>query len=159
MTTPMTDRAAIDESALLGEVDFKDFTVQKKYIGFSIDGDKFIASARLGISTIQSLVNAAGEMEKVKSEKDVKAFDSLFAVMDEILLPDSARRFREKAMRHGPDTIDVRRELLPALYYLLEEYGVRPTQPSSLSSSGSPDETSGTTSTGGAPPEASIQLT
>lgn len=155
----MTSPATPDISRIEDEVDFKDFTVAKKYIGFKIGDDKFIAYARLGIPTIQALVAAAGTMEKAQSEKDEKAFEGLFTVFDEVLLPEHAKRFRERAMSKGAETIDVQRELMPAIYYLLECYGVRPTQPSSGSSSGSLSGTSGTTSTAGAPPETSIQLT
>lgn len=145
----MTQSQPIDESALYDEVDFKDFTVARKYIGFKIGEDKFIATARLGIPTIQALVKAAGQIEKIREENRDEALQALFVVFDEVLLPSSAQRFRERALSKGPDTIDVQRELVPAIYYLLEEYGVRPTQQSSGSSGGSPGGTSGTTSTAG----------
>lgn len=87
---------------------------------------------------------------------DNENYESIFEIFDQLLIEESAKVFRERAMSKGDRGIDVQRQLMPILYYLLEQYGVRPTQPSSDSSSGSLNVTDGITSTAGAPTEASI---
>lgn len=156
MTTPVSPQQSSVPSYVEDEIDFKDFTLERNYVGFKIDGDKFIASAKLGIATIQALVRVAEEMPKYIEKKE---YGAIYDILDQVLLPESARRMRERGLSTGPDTIDVQRQLMPVIYYLLEQFGLRPTQPSSTSSSGPPGETSGITLTGGAPGTGSIQLT
>lgn len=128
------------------EVQIRDFTIKKKRLKFKIDDDVFEAHALLGLPLMQELVRTAKNMSTLVREQK---FEGVFDIFDKVLYPESAARFRERAQATGDDAVDVKRQLLPILYYLLEEYGVRPTQPSSDSSTGSSSETDGITSTAG----------
>lgn len=140
MTTPFTAPRDADT------VEIRDFTIRQKKVKFRIDDDVFEAYAILGLPLLQELVATSKKLGAMIEDQNYGAF---FEIFDKILYPDSAKRFRERAESIGDDAIDVKRQLLPVLYFLLEEYGVRPTQPSLSSSSGSPSENSGTTSTAG----------
>jgi hypothetical protein len=135
----------IPPSAYDGDhVIIKDFTIKEKRIAFRIDDDVFEAYGVLGVPLLQELVEMSEGLSKMVSEKK---YDGIFDIFGKILYPDSAKRFKERGLAIGDDAIDVRRQVLPILHYLLEKYGVRPTQPSSSSSTGSPDEIDGTSST------------
>ena len=127
-------------------VQIRDFTIRQKKIKFKIDEDVFEAYAILGLPLLQEIVQTSKKLGAMVEEQNYNAF---FEIFDKILYPESAKRFRTRAESIGDDAIDVKRQLLPVLYYLLEEYGVRPTQPSLDSSSGLPSGISGTTSTPG----------
>lgn len=128
------------------DVDIRDFTIREKRVRFRIDGDVFEAQALLGIPLMQELVKSTKAIGKMVEEE---RYEGIFAIFDQLLYPDSAQRFRERATSVGDEAIDVRRQLIPVLYYLLEKYGLRPTQQSSDSSTGSPSGTDGTTTTAG----------
>lgn len=128
------------------EVEIRDFTIKKKRIKFKIDDDVFEATNILGVSTMQDLVNTASELQEMLKNKDFTGLEKLFS---ELLLPDSAKRFNERMRAKGDEAIDVRRQLLPIIHYLLERFGLRPTQPSLASPAGSPSEANGTSSTAG----------
>lgn len=143
MTAPATEFPVPDMD---DDVQIRDFTIKRKRIKFKIDDDVFEAHALLGLPLMQDLVSSAKNMGNlVKEEK----YDGVFDIFDKVLYPDSAVRFRQRAQAIGDEALDVKRQLLPIFYYLLEEYGVRPTQRSSDSSTGSPSETDGITSTVG----------
>lgn len=128
------------------EVEIKDFTIKEKRIKFKIDDDIFEATRILGLPLMQDLVKVTKTMSKMSESGDYSAISAIF---DELLLPHSAERFGERLKAKGDDAIDVKAQLLPVLYYLLEKFGLRPTQLSSESSTGSPDATDGTPSTDG----------
>lgn len=68
---------------------------------------------------------------------------------DKIMLPDSAAEFRNRLLE--PSTYPIGVEMLqPIMMWVLEVYGLRPTQPSSDSSTGSTDD-GGTSSMAGQP--------
>jgi hypothetical protein len=127
-------------------VSIKDFTVKRKRIAFRVDNDVFEAYAVLGLPLLQDLMETSKTLQTMLKEQN---FEALFTLFDKLLFPDSAKRFRERAMATGDDAIGVQTQLVPILHFLLEEYGLRPTQPSSESSAGSPSGTDGTTSTAG----------
>jgi hypothetical protein len=114
----------------------------------------FEASALLGLPQMQDMVKLSKSIGSI-ADRDDGDYSEIFTIFDQVLLPDSATRFKERALSRGDTAIDVKRQLLPILYYLLEAYGLRPTQPSSESSTGSHSEAGGTTSAGGAPPAVS----
>lgn len=147
MTTPIFAAPVPDDT-----VSIRDFTIKEKRIAFRVDDDVFEAQGLLGIALMQDLVTATKGLSKMIEEKNYDAITELFS---KLLYPDSAKRFNERILSLGDDAIDVRRQLIPILYFLLERYGVRPTQPSSDSSTGSPSGTGGTTST----PGSSIEVT
>lgn len=118
------------------EVDIKDFTLRKKRVRFKIDDDIFEAHTTLSLPLMQRMVKISQSMGGGKSEDRMESFDAVYDIFDQLLLSDSAKRFKKRATSTGEDGIDVQRQLIPILYHLLEEFGVRPTQPSSASSPG-----------------------
>ncbi len=141
MTTPFPAPVPTEDIAQI-----RDFTIKQKKLPFRIDDDVFEAYAILGLPLLQDLVAVTKQIGDMLKEQK---YDALFDLFDQLLYPESAKRFRERAESRGDDAIDVKRQLMPILYFLLEEYGVRPTQPSSDSSTGSPSEPGGTSSTAG----------
>lgn len=128
------------------EVEIRDFTLKVKRIKFKIDDDVFEAYAALSLPLMQKLIKTAKSLgDMVKEEK----FDGISAIFNELLYPQSAERFNQRTQAIGDEAIDVKQQLIPILYHLLEKYGVRPTQLSSDSSTGSPSEPGGITSTAG----------
>lgn len=110
-------------------VELKDFTIARKTIPFVVDSDRFEAYAILGLPQLQQVVNVTKDIGTLVDSGNHAA---LFDVFDSLLLPDSAKRFRERCLSPDPlESLDVRRQVIPILHYLLEEYGVRPTQQSS----------------------------
>lgn len=141
MTNPVFTAPPPDD-----EVEIRDFTLKVKRIKFKIDDDVFEAYAALSLPLMQKLIKTAKSLgDMVKDEK----FDGITTIFDELLHPQSAERFKQRVQAIGDDAIDVKQQLIPILYHLLEKYGVRPTQLSSDSSIGSPSETGGITSTAG----------
>lgn len=115
-------------------VTIKDFTITRKIIPFKIDDDVFEAYAILGLPQLQSVTSVAGGIRKLVDEG---RHDAIFDMFDSILTEESAALFRERGLSRDPRRVlDMRRQVLPVIEYLLEEYGVRPTQQSSDSSAG-----------------------
>ena len=114
-------------------VEIKDFTLRKRRVRFRIDDDVFEAHTTLGLPLMQRMVQISHE---IGNKDTVDKLDRVYDIFDQLLLPDSAKRFRERATSTGEDSIDVQRQLVPILFHLLEEFGVRPTQPSSDSPAG-----------------------
>lgn len=155
---PELTRDAAEVHAELDQIEIRDFTIKQKRVPFRIDNDVFEASAILGLPVMQDMVKMSKGIGDI-AEREDGDYTEIFTIFDQVLLPESARRFRERAMSRGDDAIDVKRQLLPILHYLLEVFGLRPTQLSSDSSTGSPSGGDGTTSTAGALPTASPSVT
>jgi len=128
------------------EVKIRDFTIKQKVIPFTIDDDRFEATAILGLPLMQELVRVSRDLGDMMKKQDFSALSDIFA---QLLTPESAPRFIERLNSAGPDGLDVKRQVMPILFFLMEEYGLRPTQPSSDSLTGSPSGTDGTPSTDG----------
>lgn len=129
------------------EVTFKDFTKAKKRVTFKIDDDVFEAPSVLPIPVMQELASSADKLKGNTSSGET--LREVIGIFDAILLNNSAARLRERiASKEEP--VDLT-QLMDVMMWLLEVYGLRPTQPSSDSSAGLPDGTSGTPSTDGAP--------
>jgi hypothetical protein len=129
------------------EVAFKDFTKAKKRVEFKIDDDTFVAPKVLPIPVMQQLAQASDALKANESTAD--ALDKIVNVFDIILIDSSATRMRERVASKD-EPVDLS-QLTDILMWLLEVYGLRPTQPSSDLSAGLPDGTSGTPLTAGAP--------
>lgn len=132
---------------MTNEVAFKDFTKAKKQVTFRIDVDVFEAPGVLPIPTMQEL---AGTADKLKSDmSSSETLSQVIGIFDVILLDASAARLKERiSSKEQPVDLE---QLMEIMLWLLEVYGLRPTQPSSDSSAGQPVETSGTPLTAGAP--------
>jgi hypothetical protein len=110
-------------------IDIKDFTLAERFIRFRAEGDVFEAYSALGLATMQRMVNVSKSISSMVQEEK---YDAIVAVFDEALTPESAKRFRERALSSdGEIALDVKRQLIPILHFLLEKYGLRPTQQSS----------------------------
>lgn len=114
-------------------VEIKDFTIKRRRIRFKVDNDVFEARPVLGLSLMQKMVKLG---QTISSTDGEEKFEEVFKIFDQLLLPESAKLFRQRGMSIDDDAIDMRQQLIPILYYLLEAYGVRPTQLSSDSLSG-----------------------
>lgn len=114
---------------MTNEVDIKDFTVPDRRVKFSADGEVYEAYTSLGLPAMQEMVKVSKNMGELAQGGSHEAILSAF---DQILVPESAKRFRDRALSEDRDVVlDIRKQLVPILHYLLEAVGVRPTQPSS----------------------------
>lgn len=122
---------------------------------FRVGGHVFFGVQALSAQSAIDITTRFGGMTTESSPADqVAALDAALAVM---LVPESLTRFRAlmRAAPDDPDVIDM--EQLDAIAtWLLERYGMRPTQPSETSATGSPEPDAGTPSTDDAPP---VELT
>ena len=142
-----------------------DFTIHRPPITFKIDGDTFSAPARMSPFVLKKLAAEAALIGDVSRLTDVasiiKAIDALSSVMVGLMPGVSGERFKARLESEGgpedPPIIDLMQQGIPALYFLLERYGLRPTVPSSPSPTGLMDgqmstPSDGTSSTDGPSP-------
>lgn len=136
-----------------GNPEIKDFSLKVSTHRFKFNGDEvYEAPAVIPFDALTNLGKMSGRFTNITTMEPDKLVELLGEVFDGILLPDSARRLKDR-LTDRENSIDVMRQVIPALNWLLEEYGLRPTEPSPPSSTGPSD--GGTSSTAGAPPEAS----
>lgn len=130
---------------------YRDFTLPQEPHIFTMDGDEFKAPAILAPVKLARAATLHKSL-KIDTTSEDGLMETLSAVADVFglfLYKQSAARFRERLLSDGEDEssppIDLQRQALPALYWLLEQYGLRPTQQSSplLSDSGTGDSTDG----------------
>jgi hypothetical protein len=151
-----------------------DFTIKRDPHQFRIDEDVFSAPAFLAPFTLKQLAVEAGSLGDLNRLTDVdsviQAIDTTTAVMAAFMPGESGQRFKARLESQGrperqdpetgemlpadPKPIDLMQQAIPALYYLMECYGLRPTKPSSTSPDGSMDGqtnalSDGTSSTAG----------
>lgn len=125
----------------------KNFSRPRKRILFQIDDDTFEAAVAVPAETFVELTLSYSDLGDSDTWADnYKALDS---ALELVLLPESyerlAPRFKDK---QRPVELD---QMADVIMWLLEEYGLRPTQPSSDSSDGQPSPASGTSSTESTP--------
>lgn len=135
--------------------DVADFSIKYKPIKFRVNGpDVFEAVPILPVPVLRELGAMHGTMDGLST---VEKFDKVLNMFDLLLTPESAKRFRERLeSRDDPDSggaIDLNRQVLPALNYLVEKFGMRPTQAAGSSSDGA--GSIGDSSMDGALPEVS----
>lgn len=129
----------------------RDFTKKRKRLTFTIDGDTFEAASVLPgdvFAEFVTIYNSTGDTETYQQQHDL-----LKRALELALLPDSWKRFAERLQDKAQPIDDD--QVSDVVLWLLEEYGMRPTQPSQLSSDGSVSPASGTSSTDSTQPEAS----
>lgn len=118
----------------------------KRFRLYKDDEFVFEASPSLSFNLVEMATQLTGQSLRETGLTPILQF------FDTILFDESAaelrRRVDDKVRPFGAEM------LRPVLQWLLEEYGLRPTEPSSPSSSTSPDD-DGTSSTVGAQPEES----
>lgn len=121
-------------------VNFKDFGKKRKAIYFTNGPEeRYDCVPALGLPSMQ-------EISKLADGFTIDtAVDHFVAFFNTVLQPESAVRFEAKMREDKKDPID-QDQALAMMYWVLEQYGVRPTQPSSVSSDGSPTDDGGTPS-------------
>lgn len=132
-------------------VDIQDFSLNRKPIRFQIDGEKFDGVNALSPDVLQALALAA---ENIAGDENDDALDvlktlpeklnALVRICNSVLKPESATRFAKLA-----PTLDLQEQIVPLMMWLLEKYGLRPTEVSSGSSQSSQTVSGGTTSMDG----------
>ncbi|MFE6634656.1 hypothetical protein ACFVFT_15030 [Streptomyces tendae] len=127
----------------------RDFTKKRKRLDFTIDGDTFEAASVLPGDVFAEFVTAYNGT--VETETYQQQHDLLKHALELALLPDSWQRFADR-LQDKTQPIDDD-QMSDVILWLLEEYGMRPTQPSQPSSDGSASPESGTSSTENTQPE------
>lgn len=129
-----------------GVVQFKDFTPQSTVIRFKLGDDMFDCLPVIPLATAGALVNLG---EEIKAAPGLEKIDKMLVFFEAVLTEESAAKFTRVA-RDMKSLLGLA-QFNQIIMWLLEVYGLRPTQASSDSSTGS-DGTS-TPSTDGAPDE------
>lgn len=121
----------------------RDFSRKRKRLDFTIDGDLFEAAPALPgdvFAEFVTLYNTTGDTETYQQQHDLLKQALQLALLDESWQRFTARLQDKKRPIDDDQMSDV-------VLWLLEEYGMRPTQPSPPSSDGPASPESGTSST------------
>jgi hypothetical protein len=129
-----------------GVVGIKDFTTPQgnKPYPFKIDDDVFYAVSDIPLGRL-------AELAKLRANIDLSNIHELLSLFDEMLLDDSAALF-QKRLNDKVNPIG-KSHIIPVLEWLMETYGLRPTQPSSPSSTLSATDDSTNLTVGAQPVE------
>lgn len=128
-------------------VAIRDFTIADAVIRFQVNDDVFEALPDIPLTIMQDMTKMMNLREAV-TERGVEA---ILDVTDLFLTDTSATRFRHRVLEDRVHPIGVK-TFMAILPWLLEQYGLRPTQPSSNSSTGLSDGETGTSSMDGVLP-------
>lgn len=120
----------------------KDFTRKHERIRFRIEPDAFEAARALPGRTMTEF---ATRFEKIGAMPVAQQVDAILDALGLVLLPESAALFA-KRLGDLENPIELE-QASDVMIWLLEKYGLRPTQPSSNSVAGSGNPASGTNST------------
>lgn len=132
----------------------KDFSANAQPILFRIDGDIFEAPARIPAQVMLDFVEGFNQLGEKPDMKDQVGM--MMGMIDLVLQPQSAELFRRRmGDRDNPIDLEQVQDVLP---WLMEQYGMRPTEPSDTSSDGQPSLEPGTDSTATSPAPASISV-
>ena len=129
----------------------KDFTRQRRRLQFRIDNDLFEAAPALPGNVLTAFAVRFADVSKAPTEQQMQIFADALGM---VLLPESNARF-QKRFNDLKNPIELE-QASDVIMWLMEAYGLRPTQPSSPSASGPPSPESGTSSTDAPQPPASI---
>ncbi len=132
--------------------EMRDFTKKRKDISFRVDDDLFHAARGVPADVLLDFATEFSSMDTTATvDQQLRAFRSMLEV---VLLPESLERFTARMRdRENPIEIDQVEEIVT---WLMEQYGLRPTEPSSASPSGPSGPGPGTTLTASTPAEVSI---
>jgi hypothetical protein len=126
----------------------KDFSKAREPISFEIDGESFEAAEAIPADVLAEGVTILNSIDpETATAKD--QIGALKGFMEMCLFPESYERFVYR-MGNKANPIDLD-QVDQIGTWLVEQYGMRPTQPSSASTDGSPSLGSGTTSTESTP--------
>jgi hypothetical protein len=132
-------------------VKIMDFAADEVAPEFWVGEDHFVCVPDIPLGIMQKVSNLRDVQKAVMEHGDL---DGLLEIFDDLLTPASAVLFH--ACVNEKKTIGVRR-LMKILPWVMEEFGMRPTQPSLPSSTGQSDGVTGTSSEDGASHKALIQ--
>ncbi len=124
-------------------VKFKDFSLSPEPISFKIDPDVFHCVPEIPLDALADMAGLATRAESATAGDTLRKVYDLF---DGILFTESAVLFRARGEKGSDNPIGMRhvKDILP---WLMEVYGLRPTQPSDESSDGSTDGDGSSTDT------------
>lgn len=123
-------------------VQMKDFTKKKKVVQFAFDGEVYRCYPGLAPEGLQDLVRFADD---ITAENAMKSLHGFF---DVVMNEENARKIQAKLRdKESPLEIDVATDMM---LWILEQFGLRPTQSSPDSSTGSPTGDDGSPSEVGA---------
>ncbi len=126
-------------------VRWADFSTSLEPVRFRIAPDDFEAVPEISLDTMSDLVRMSN-VRGADGSIDIEALkERLFDLLDGILTPDSAAKLRERSTKGHQQPVGMVTLVQKLLPWLMEVYGLRPTQESSDSSDGStPTSTSST---------------
>jgi len=132
--------------------EMKDFSKKRRDIVFRVDDDVFEAARGVPAEVLLDFATEFAGMETSATvDQQLKAFRSMLEV---VLLPESLTRFTERMRdRANPIEIDQVEEIVT---WLMEQYGLRPTEAPSSLPDGRSDQVPGITSTVSTQGEVSI---
>jgi hypothetical protein len=129
----------------------RDFSRKRKRLIFTIDDDTFEAATVLPGDVFAEFVTLYNDRADADSYKEQR--EMLKQALSLALFPDSYERFAARLNDKARPIDDD--QMSDVVMWLLEEYGMRPTQPSQPSSDGPASPESGTNSTANTQPEES----
>lgn len=144
--------------------DMMDFSLPDEPIRFRIAPDEFEAPPVIPAKTLRRFASLATALGQSGDDMDA-VIDNLANAFRALMPGEHGERFAARLLSDGapgsPPPLDLQRQVMRAMVYLLERYGLRPTQPSSASSDGSQDGlasilSDGTDSTDGASPTETV---
>jgi hypothetical protein len=127
-------------------VEIMDFAADDVEITFRVGADQFFCAPDIPLGIMQKIV---GLKDIQKTIEEAGSMEPILVVFDQFLTSESAVLFR--ACVENKKTIGLRR-IMRILPWIMEKYGLRPTQPSSPSLDGLNDGESGFSSTAGVSP-------
>lgn len=132
--------------------EMRDFSKKRKDITFRVDDDVFQAARGVPAEVLLDFATEFAGMETTATvDQQLKAFRSMLEV---VLVPESLERFSQRMRdRANPIEIDQVEEIVT---WLMEQYGLRPTEVPSSSPGGLSAPGPGTSLTGSTPGEVSI---
>lgn len=133
----------------------KDFTLPSdgESLKFRIGADIFDAVSTIPLGLLPDVVSTGANLADGSQDKIEKVLN----IFDVLLWDESAAKLRERIRDKKNPISD--KHILPIVHWLLEQYGLRPTQPSDTSSSSSDVTDGSTTSTDGVSHVESISAT
>lgn len=120
-------------------------------ITFAVGKDQFAALPVVAPILLSELVASSHGFAELKGDVPAQ-LERVAKLFDLLLTDETAPRFRERILSRK-EPLDLNRQVLPIMHWLMECYGMRPTEPSSSSTPGVND--GGPGSTDGAPNAAS----
>lgn len=129
----------------------KRFETRREPVLFQIDDDTFMCVREIPAGALIDLLKAHTDLQGTTDRG--RMVDLIMQIMEELMLPSAYAKFVDR-MRDKENPIGLRTIVDVMKWLLGEAYGLRPTQLPD-SSTDTSQETGGTDSTDGAPPEES----